>query len=265
MNIVLRELRANLKALIIWSLSMVFLIYAGLVKYSAFSGAGQDINQLMSQIPEAMRRILGMNGLDLTTVSGFYAIFYVYFMLLVGVHAVMLGAVIISKEERDKTADFLFVKPIPRSRVITSKLVAAFINVVVLNIVTWVSSIFIVAKYNKGEPINDQIARLMLALFIMQIIFLAVGAGIGAFARNTKKSTSIATAVLLAAFTLSIAMDLTDKIDFLRFLTPFKYFSTTQIVREGSFDLIYMLLSVVIIAGCTAATYAIYKKRDIHI
>lgn len=265
MNIILRELRANLKALIIWSLSMIFLIYAGLVKYSAFAGAGQDVNILMNQIPEALKRILGMNGLDLTTVSGFYAIFYVYFMLMVGVHAVMLGAVIVSKEERDKTADFLFVKPILRSRVITSKLVAALINVMVLNFVTWVSSILIVAMYNKGEPINDQIARLMLALFIIQIIFLAVGSGIGAFARNTKKSTSIATAVLLAAFTLSIAMDLSNKIDFLRFLTPFKYFSTTQIVKEGTFDPIYLVLSAVIIVGCTTATYMIYRKRDIHI
>lgn len=265
MNIVLRELRANLKALIIWSCSMVFLIYAGMVKYSGFAAAGQDVNQLMSQIPEAVRRILGMNGLDLTTASGFYAVFYVYFMLLVGVHAVMLGAVIISKEERDKTADFLFVKPIHRSKVITAKLAAALINIIVLNLVAWVSSILFVDMYNKGEPINDQIARLMLALFIIQVIFLAVGAGIAAFARNTKKATSIATAVLLAAFTLSIAMDLSNKIDFLRFLTPFKYFGTTQIVKEGTIDIMYLLLSAVIIIACTIATYMVYKKRDIHI
>lgn len=265
MNIVLRELRANLKSLTIWSVGMMFMIYAGMVKYSAFAGAGQDVNVLMGQIPDAIRKILGMNGLDLTTVSGFYAMFYVYFMLLVGIHAIMLGAVIISKEERDKTADFLFVKPIPRSKVITSKLIAALINIIILNLITWIASILFVGIYNKGEPVNDQIARLMLALFIVQLIFLAVGAGIGAFARNTKKSTSIATAVLLLAFTLSIAMDLSDKVDLLRFLTPFKYFGTTQIIKEGIFDPIYLVLSLVIVVGFTVATYVAYRKRDIHV
>lgn len=265
MNIVLRELRENLKAIIIWSLSMIFLIYAGMVKYSGFAAAGQDVNQLMSQLPEAVKKILGMNGLDLTSISGFYGIFYLYFMLLAGVHAVMLGAVIISKEERDKTADFLFVKPILRSKVITAKLFAAYINIVVLNLVTLFSSISFVEIYNKGESINEQIGRLMLALFILQVIFLVVGAVIAAFARNTKTATSTATAVLLAAFTLSVAIDLNNKVDFLSFLTPFKYFKTVDVMREGSFEPVYLLLSAVIIVGCTAATYIIYKKRDIHI
>ena len=42
------------------------------------------------------------------------------------VHAAMLGADIISKEERDKTAEFLFVKPISRNKIIISKLLGSF-------------------------------------------------------------------------------------------------------------------------------------------
>jgi ABC-2 type transport system permease protein len=265
MNIVLRELRANLKSIIIWSLSMTFLIYVGMIKYSGFQSAGQSVNELFEQLPAAMKSILGMNGLDLTSISGFYAIFFLYFMLLAGVHAVMLGAVIIAKEEKDKTADFLFVKPVVRSKVITAKLSAAFINVVILNAVTLISSILIVSIYNKGESINSQIINLMLALFVIQVIFLSVGAVIAAISRNTKKSTSIATTILLSAFMLSVAIDLYKKLDFLEFLTPFKYFKTAEVMREGSFNPLYLLISLVIIIGCTASTYWIYKKRDIHI
>lgn len=265
MNIVLRELKANLKSIVIWSLSMIFLIYAGMVKYSGFEAAGQGINELFGQMPDTLKSIFGMNGLDLTSISGFYGIFYLYFMLLAGVHAVMLGAVIISKEERDKTADFLFVKPILRRSAITAKFIAALINVVVLNLVTLVSSILFVGMYNKGEPINDQIIRLMLSLFILQLIFLTFGAVIAAISRNTKKATSIATTLLLSAFILSVAIDINSNIDYLRFLTPFKYFDAAKIMLEGSFDTVYLLLSIAIIACCTAGTYISYNKRDLNI
>ncbi|MGB7604791.1 MAG: ABC transporter permease subunit [Lutisporaceae bacterium] len=265
MNIVLRELRANLKSLIIWSLSMVFLIYAGMIKYSGFEAAGQGVNELLNQMPEMVKNIIGMNGLDLTSISGFYGIFYLYFMLLAGVHAVMLGAVIISKEERDKTADFLFVKPILRVKAITAKFIAALINIVVLNLVTLTSSIFFVGMFNKGEAINDQIVRLIFSLFILQLIFLTLGAVIAAITRNTKKATSIATMLLLSTFTLSVAIDINNKIDYLSFLTPFKYFKAAQVMREGSIEPIYLLLSIIIIVCCTAGTYIIYNKRDLHI
>ncbi len=265
MNIILRELRANLKSIIIWSLSMIFLIYAGMVKYSGFESAGQSVNELIGQMPDALKSIFGMNGLDLTSISGFYGMLYLYFMLMAGVHAVMLGAVIISKEERDKTADFLFVKPILRVRVITAKFIAALINIIVLNFVTLVSSILFVKMYNKGVPINDQIARLIFSLLIIQIIFLTIGAVVAAIARDTKKATSISTTLLLSAFILSVAIDINNKIDYLSFLTPFKYFEAAQVMREGSFDLVYLLLSVVIIVCCTAGTYIIYNKRDLNI
>ncbi len=264
MNIVLRELRANLKSLIIWSFSMIFLIFVGMVKYSGFQAAGQSAKELLDQLPMAMKNILGMNGLDLTSIAGYYAIFFLYFMLLAGVHAVLLGAVIISKEQRDKTADFLFVKPVIRSKVITAKLIAVFINLVVLNLVTLVSSIVFVQQYNKGEPIYNQIIKLIIALFILQLIFAAVGVVISSFTKNTKKATSIATTFLLSTFMLSVAIDVYDKIDFLKYFTPFKYFRAADLMRGGSLDSLFLFLSAIIIIGSTAFTYYIYNKRDIH-
>ena len=265
MNIVLRELRANRKSLIIWSVSMAFLILVGMVKYSGIEAAGQSVNELFDQLPEALKSIFGMTGIDLTSISGYYAIFFLYFMLLAGVHAILLGAVIISKEERDKTADFLFVKPIVRSKVITAKLIAVLINITVLNIVTLISSVVFVAMYNKGEPFNAEIIKLMIALYVLQIEFAALGAGISALTKNTKKAASFATFLLLATFMLSVGIDLYDKIDFLKYFTPFKYFIAAEIMNGGSVDLLFVLLSVVIVVASLLLTYRNFQKRDINI
>ena len=154
MNLLLRELRANLKSLLIWSAIMAGLIYMGMIKYSAFAKTGGAVNSLFDQMPQPMLTVLGIvPGTDLTTVAVFYSIFFLYFSLLAAIHAVMLGTIIIAKEERDKTADFLFVKPITRHHAIRIKVIAAMIQIIVLNFVTWTFSLISTAPYSEGNSL----------------------------------------------------------------------------------------------------------------
>lgn len=265
MNILKTELRANLKSLFIWSGSMVFLIYAGMLKYSGFSRAGAGVNELFEQFPPAMRSIFGLSGLDISSIAGFYAVFYLYFMLLAGVHAVMLGAVIISKEERDKTADFLFSKPVTRSQIITSKFFALLINIVIFNLVTLLASILFVEMFNAGESITDKILQLMLSLFMIQLIFASLGAAIAAVSSNIKQATSLSAAILLTAFFLSVAIDLYSRIEFLKYFTPFKYFPAADLIQTGHYSPSFILLSLLFITLFTGVTYRWMASRDIQV
>jgi len=244
---------------------MIFFILAGMMKYSGYANAGVSVEALLDSLPPAVKVIMGLGVFDLTKVAGFYGVFFLYFVLLGTVHAVMLGATIISKEERDKTADFLLVKPVKRSKVVTAKLAAAIINVIILNIVTLVTSIINVEMYNDGKPIHDEILKLMAVLFIFQLLFLSIGLVIGVLTRSTKKATGLSTAVLLSTFMLSVIIDLYDKLDFLKYLTPFKYFESKNIMFGGKLDPLYVGLTIIIIAICTGLTYSQYQKRDIHV
>ncbi|MDD3364526.1 MAG: ABC transporter permease subunit, partial [Syntrophomonas sp.] len=105
---------------------------------------------------------------------------------------------------------------------------------------------------------------LMIALFILEVLFASIGAGISVLTTNTKKATSLATTLLLTMFILSAAIDIYDKISFLKYFTPFKYFQTAQ-VMGGSFDPFFLFLSAVILIACTVLTYIIFQRRDIHI
>lgn len=171
MNIVLRELRAHLKSIIIWCVSMVLLIYIGMIKYSGIEQSGDAINDMIEGLPDSLLAAFGMNQFDLTQVGGYYGVFFLYFVLIGTIHAVMLGATIISKEERDHTADFIFVKPVKRIKIITAKMVAGLINMIILNFTTLISSIVFVNMYNKGASITSDIVKLMVALFILQLLF----------------------------------------------------------------------------------------------
>ncbi len=150
MNIFLRELRANLKSLIIWSVIMVLLILVGVAKFAAFYNNPESL-QIMQAMPKAMLDAMNLRAFNLTTVIGFFGIMFVYFGLLGGIAAAMWGSDIISKEERDKTVEFSLVLPVSRSRVITAKALAALVNCVVFVLVTWVFSLLAVRSY-KAEP-----------------------------------------------------------------------------------------------------------------
>lgn len=262
MNMTARELRANAKSLTIWCTAMVLLIGVGMIKYAGIAGAGQGVAELIEQLPEAMKSILALNQLDLTTIAGYYGVFFLYFMLLGGIHAVMLGADIIAKEERDQTADFLFVKPVRRSRVITAKLAAVLVNLVVFNLATLLASIFFVARYHSGPPITEQILYLMAALFFLQVIFAAIGAGLAGLVRKPGKAASYAAALFLVMFFLSSAIELYPKIDFLQYLTPFRYFPIAP-VMQGTFEPRFVVLAIVVSLVFAGLTYLTFQKRDL--
>jgi ABC-2 type transport system permease protein len=77
---------------------------------------------LFKTFPKPVLVIAGINGLDVGTVIGYFGVLYLYILLMATIHAAMIGAEVISKEERDRTSEFLYPKPISRSKIVTEKL-----------------------------------------------------------------------------------------------------------------------------------------------
>lgn len=265
MNVFLRELKAHRKALVFWCLGMFVLVWASMNKYAALKGGGQSINTVFNKMPKGLQAVLGMSGLDLTKVGGYYGILFIYLVIMAVIHSVLIGAEIISKEERDRTSEFLFVKPRTRIKIITSKLSAAVVNIGIFNIVTLVSSIVFVRAYSKTYSLDKDIILLMSAMFILQLIFFSVGTSIAAITRNPKNPASKATAALLATYILSVIVDINEKLKNLKYLTPFKYFEARSLLQNGKMDTIYLVLSFSIIIVLIGATYFSYRKRDLYI
>ncbi len=265
MNVFLRELKFYRKGLIFWCIGMVFLVWSSMVKYDTFQAAGESITDLIAQFPQSVQTIFGLTGFDLTKASGFFGVMFMYVALLATVHAVMIGAGIISKEERDRTSEFLFVKPVARWRVVTSKIMAGLANLIVMNIVTLVSSIFYVDMYSKDPSFTGDIITLMFGLFFLQLIFFFVGTVIAAVSSRPKHSASIAAGIMLFAFILTYVINFNADFDYLKYLTPFKYFDAKDILENGSLELMYVLISITQISVMTIITYVAYSARDLDV
>ena len=264
MNIIFRELKANLKSLLIWCGVMILLILIAVAKFSAFAG-DPSMLAMLDAMPKAMIDAMSLRAFNLTTVTGFYGLMFLYFGLMGGMAAAMWGSDSISKEERDKTVEFSLVLPVSRSRVITAKALAALVNCILFVLVTWGISLAAVQRYTPDQAFYNFLGLEMAAMFVFELIFLAIGLLLGCAMKQYKLSGSIAVGILLVTYILSIFSGMQEKLDFLKYFSPFKYFDAGELLRSGRMDTTYLLLSAVIIVVSVVAAYWIYNKRDLYI
>ena len=265
MNIYLTELKHHLKAFIFWSLGIVGFMLAAVSKYDGYIKAGTSVNEVFNEFPAGVSSFFGTNILDLQTASGFFTLCALYMAVMLGVHALLLGSGIIAKEETDKTIEFLATKPVSRDRVLFTKLLAALTATIALNIVTLLVSLVTVAAFNPGPPANGDIAFLMPAVFFIQLFFLMVGISFASIMHRPQRAGMLSAGVLLATFIISAFVDITDKYNFLRYLTPFQYFDPKIIFTEHSYNLAYIFITVVVVAIMLTASRFAYQNRDFSV
>jgi ABC-2 type transport system permease protein len=221
MNIFVRELKANLKSLLIWGVIVVLFVMVGVSKFSAYY-ENPEMLTVLDDMPAVMLSAFNLKAFNLTTVTGFFGAMFSYYALLLSIAAAMWGSDIISKEERDKTVEFSLTLPVTRSRLVTAKTLAALVNCIGLLLITWGASLVSAASYQPDSGFYKFLFLCMLALFILQLIFLAIGIFLGCAMKRYKRASSLAVSLVLGTYFLSIVIGLNKNLDFLKYLSPFK-------------------------------------------
>jgi ABC-2 type transport system permease protein len=249
MNIFMRELKANLKSLLIWGGIVILFIMVGVSKFSAYYG-NPEMLAILDDMPPAMLSAFNLKAFNLTTVTGFFGVMFSYYALLLSIAATKWGSDIISKEERDKTVEFSLTLPVTRSRLVTAKTLAALVNCIGLLLITWGASLASSASYQPDSGFYKFLFLCMLALFILQLIFLVIGIFLGCAMKQYKRA---------------IVIGLNKNLDFLKYFSPFKYFDAASMLHESRIDVTFVGLSVAIILASMAGAYLMYARRDLYI
>lgn len=263
MNIFIHELKAYRKSTIIWSISLILMIVLFLSFYPSFAKDAEGFKKIMEGYPKAIRDALGFNLGNFFTILGFYCFPLSFITLCGAIQAMNLGTSIVSKEVREKTADFLLTKPVTRSKVLTSKLFAALASIVITNIV-YLAAASIAAFQVKTDDFSFNLFILLsLTLFFIQLIFLAIGLMISVLVPKIKSVLTVSLATVFAFYFLGMFSDTTGE-QAKRYLSPFKYFDTAYIIKHASYEAAFLISGAVIIIVAIAASYLVYAKKDIH-
>jgi ABC-2 type transport system permease protein len=264
MNIFVRELKANLRTLLVWGVIVILFVTIGLSKFSAYEG-NPELLAILDELPPALLSAFNFQAFNLTTISGFFGVMFTYFALILSIAAAMWGSDIISKEERDKTVEFSLTLPVTRSRLVTAKALAALVNCIGLLFITWGASLVSAARYQPGSEFYAFLRLCMLALFIMQLAFLAVGIFLGCAMKQYKRASSVAVSLLLGTYFLSVISGLNENLEFLKYFSPFKYFDAGVMLHEARIDVTFVGLAAVITVVGMVGAYFTYARRDLYI
>ena len=261
MTIVRHELRQNKISFLIWTASIGFLLAVCVFLYPEMKEEMDSVGDIFSSMG-SFTAAFGMDRLNFGTLMGYYAIECGNVLGLGGAFYAALCAVgMLSKEEKDRTAEFLLTHPVRRVRIITEKLIAILIQITAMNLIIYAISVGSMTAVGEDIPWTE-INLLHLAYYILQIELACICFGISAFMR--KGSTGIGLGVAAIMYFLNLIANISETAEFLKYITPFGYCDGADIVANGSLDGTLIAIGIgIAVIGVTAA-YIKYTGKDIQ-
>lgn len=261
MTIYLHEIRQGRISLAIWTFAIAFLLGICVFLFPEIQSEMGDIGDAFASMG-SFTAAFGMDRLNFGTLIGYYAIECGNVLGLGGaLYASLAGILVLSKEEKDRTAEFLFSHPVSRTRVLASKLAAVLTQVVILNAV--VLCVALVSVVAIGEEIPwEELLLMHAAYFILQIELACVCFGLSAFLQ--KGSAGVGLGLAFVLYFLNLIANMTDSVSFLKYFTPFGYCEAADIIENGCLDTTLIALGMFCAVVFVVIGFWWYRRKDIR-
>jgi ABC-2 type transport system permease protein len=262
-NIFRQEFKMGFRSVITWSAAVAALILLFVSLFSGFAQEAALMNEMLANFPEELLAAFGMTGVDLSMILGYFSLAFLFVQVCLAIQAANYGFSLVSIEEREWTADFLLTKPVGRTQILSSKLLAALSALLLTDLVVWLTS-YVSIQVFRGEATYDAgtLLLLLLSLVPFQLVFLAVGLVVSLLVKRIRSVTPYAMALAFGMYVLSAFGDLLGEVA-LEKITPFKHFEPSYIVQHGAYDLPLVLISIAAIGVSLVGSYWLYARRDI--
>lgn len=262
MNMYLHELKVSRKSTIIWTVSLIAVVVLFINLFPAFSSDAGTMEKVLENFPEEFKKAFGLSDFDLSTALGFYSYIFTFILLSAAIQAMNLGTGILSAEVREKTADFLLVKPVTRHQIITSKLLAALTNIVITNAFVIIAA-FVSAEAVLPESYSKKLFFMItITMFFVQLIFIALGFLISVVTKKIKSVLPVSLSIVFGFYILDMFGSVIGE-DKMQYITPFKYFDLAHIIEAGKYEVKFIILSVILVVAAIGGSYILYSKKDI--
>ncbi len=260
MTLFKHELKQGKNALIIWTVAIAFMMAACVLIYPQMGDQMDELGQSFANMG-SFSQAFGMDKINFGEFIGFFCTECGNVLGLGGaLFAALLGISVLSKEEKEGTAEFLLTHPVSRKNVITQKLLAVMAQLVIMNVVVIaISSVSMLIVDVSAD--KKTLALLFLAYFLMQVEIGAITFGISAFIKSGGIGIGLGLATVF--YFLNIIANLMEETKFLKYITPFGYTDGADIIIEKALQLKYLSVGIVFTALGIICGYVKYMKKDI--
>ena len=260
MTVMIHELRQNRTSFLVWTAAISFLLAVCIFLYPEMKDEMDGMNELFASMG-SFTKAFGMDRLNFGTLKGFYAVECGNVLGLGGsLFGSLTAATMLSKEETNRTAEFLLSHPISRTAVAAQKLAALMVLIIAMNVVVFLVSIGCIALIGESSPWHE-LFLLHGACLLMQMELAAICFAVSAFIK--KGSAACGIGIALTLYFLSLIANISDKMEFLKAVTPFGYFDPAAIVSENSVVLPLLATGMLIGLAAIIIAFVRYRKKDI--
>lgn len=217
----------------------------------------------MANYPPELLTAFGLNNVDLASVLGFFSFIFLFVQICLAIQASNYGFSLVSVEEREWTADFLLTRPVKRTQVLNSKLLAALLGLAVTDIVVAAATFAFINAF-RGDKSYDAgtLSLLMLGMVPFQLFFFSVGLAVSLLVKRIRNVMPYSMGLAFGMYVLSAFGGLLGT-SILEKVTPFKHFEPAYLAQHGGYDPALVAVSISVILIATVASYFLYTRRDI--
>ncbi|MDD4734122.1 MAG: ABC transporter permease subunit [Bacilli bacterium] len=259
-----REFKINLKSFIIWtSISIIlflvsFLVYPSIVN----SESSANLNEMLKMFPKEVLAMFNMDISNIDTVFGWFQTEGItLFLLLVCLFASILGSNILTKEESEKTIEFLYSKPISRNRIVTSKLLCGTIYILAIILVVTLFNLIGMYLSDSLEFKKFILLSLSISFTALPIFYLTVY--ISSYFNKIKKTIGIGLAVVFISFFIQMISMMGKKIEWFKYLSFHTLSDSRNIIKTAEMDYRFLIISMFLSLMFIILTYVKYNKKEL--
>ena len=259
-----RELKLNFKSFLIWTLILlgmflaVFLVYP----YIMTSENVDMLNEMLKVFPPEVLKAFNMDISEIDSAYGWLKTEgFIFVLLITGIFSGILGSNIVLKEESDKTIEYLHNLPVTRTKIVTNKILCALTYII--------SMIFILGIFNyiglslSGDFNQKQYLLLAISPLLSSLVIFSICLFISTFTHKTKKTMGISLAIVFLSYFLQILAELSNKVEFLKYISTFTLADTRNIITNTTINPICIIVSILLTVSLIILSIYKYNKKEL--
>lgn len=224
---------------------------------------GEGMEMMMKNFPDSMKEAMGMTDSAWSSVLGFYSTYYsLHIMVLSGIFAMSTASGMLAKEEKEHTAEFLYTRPLKRSKIYTSKGLSLLTMVVITLVVQTSLGAIGVVVFGEGEANWMNFTKMHVNGAALVLFFACLGYFLATVIKPKTNFMGVAVGAVFGGYLVNALSKTSSSTEWVGYFSPFKYIDFTA--GEPGYDFSWAgiagLIGIGIILVFTGARF--FNNRD---
>ena len=256
LNLYKKELKRNRKNFMIWTGIAVGFTIMITSLYPSFKDMGVAMSET---IPKEMAKAFNMDMAAWQEISGYYKTYFGFHIIIIlTIFSCSFGASILSKEENERTSEFLLSKPISRKNIFSTKIAALFSLISLSFLLQTIVAVAMISAIVTNDIDWKHIMKMHLNGYILCLFFGAIGLFLSQITKGVKNFMGPVVGIVMGTYFLHAIGSAIDDANWIAELSPFHHLGVDE------FEPLAILIFIGLIVGALYAGNKIFVKKDIN-